>query len=510
MASTRVRHPLKAEDALARVAEALSGGLEHPAVLSQTLGLVAALLQCDAAAVFLFDDKEQGSLHGRAVSGPKARDVQRISLSVGHGIAGWVAQTGRPLLVADVRRDPEFQAKVAEEVDLDARSLVCAPFRTEGEIAGAVEAINPIGGSSFMDEDLALLGLVARLVGARLADGRAHAAVADEVRLARTKKELAGTIVGASEPIAKLVEGIARAARNDAPILVVGEQGAGKELVARTIHARSARGAGPFVEVDCTALPEGLGESEVFGHEKGAFPDAASQRKGKLEAAAGGTLYLSNVEALPDKLQGKLLKAIAERTFTRMGGTATVPCEARVIAGTRKDLLHHYVQKGTFRRELFLRIHESTLAIPAIRKRREDIPILIQRFIEEFNEELKKSVKKVSDVTMNFLAEYHWPGNVRELRNVIKRAMIVVEGPVLFLEHLPVEVRFKTESPGTGRDTETGRVLTLEEIEKHHIQEALEHHRWNKTRTAEALQISRPTLDKKIQVYGLRPQGENA
>ncbi|MEK7867376.1 MAG: sigma-54-dependent Fis family transcriptional regulator [Planctomycetota bacterium] len=509
MAATRVRHPLKADEVLSRIAEGLGGGLEPPVAMSQALGLVCSLLQCDAASVFLLDDKEHGTIHGRTATGPKARDVVRAALAAGEGIAGWVASNGRPLLVGDVRRDPEFQSKAAQEPDLDARSIACAPLRLETEVVGAVEAINPVGGSPFTEEDLATLALVARLVGARIADARAHAAVADEVRLARTKSELAGTIVGVSEPIAKLVEGIARAARTDAPILVVGEQGSGKELVARTVHARGARKDGPFVEVDCATLPEGLAESEVFGHEKGAFPDATAQRKGKIEAAAGGTLYLSNVESLPEKQQGKLLKALVERTFTRMGGTASVAAEARVIAGTRKDLLHHYVQKGTFRRELFLRLHETQLAIPPIRKRREDVPILIQRFIEEFNEELKKSVKKVSDVTMNFLAEYHWPGNVRELRNVIKRAMIVVEGPVLFLEHLPVEVRFKTEVPGSGRDTETGRVLTLEEIEKHHIQEALEHHKWNKTRTAEALQISRPTLDKKIQVYGLRPQTEN-
>ncbi len=509
MAATRVRHPLKADEVLTRIAEGLGGGLDASAAMSQALGLVCSLLQCEAAAIFLLDDKEKGTIHGRASSGPKSRDVARAPLKAGEGIAGWVAANGRPLLVADARRDPEFQSKVALEPDLDARSIASVPLRADGDVQGAVEAINPVGGSAFLEDDLALLALVARVVAARIADAREHAAVADEVRLARTKTELSGTIVGASEPIAKLVEGIARAARSDVPILVVGEQGSGKELVARTVHARSARKDGPFVEVDCATLPDGLAESELFGHEKGAFPDATAQRKGKFEAGAGGTIYLSNVESLPEKQQGKLLKALVERSFTRMGGTTPIASEARVIAGTRKDLLHHYVQKGTFRRELFLKLHETQLAIPPIRKRREDVPILIQHFIEEFNEELKKSVKKVSDVTMNFLAEYHWPGNVRELRNVIKRAMIVVEGPVLFLEHLPVEVRFKTEVPGTGRDTETGRVLTLEEIEKHHIQEALEHHKWNKTRTAEALQISRPTLDKKIQVYGLRPQTEN-
>ncbi|HKV12765.1 MAG TPA: sigma-54 dependent transcriptional regulator [Thermoanaerobaculia bacterium] len=317
-------------------------------------------------------------------------------------------------------------------------------------------------------------------------------------------------IVGASRELQEVFRMMAKVVRVDVTVLITGESGTGKELVARAIHRRSARAQGPFVAVNCSAIPQTLVESEFFGHEKGAFTDARESRAGKFEQADGGTLFLDEVGDLALDAQSKLLRALQERQITRVGGRAPRSIDVRVVAATNKDL-DKEVREGRFREDLYWRLNVVHVRLPPLRERRADLPILIDHFLDRFNRELGLSVAGIDPETKRLLCEYGWPGNVRELENTICRAMILCEGEELTVADLPGRVRGVPAEGAAlpGRSDLAHLNLTdavaeaTERLEKMMILTRLAEHRGSRTATAESLGVSRKTLFNKMRQYGL-------
>jgi DNA-binding NtrC family response regulator len=303
-------------------------------------------------------------------------------------------------------------------------------------------------------------------------------------------------------PVMQAVFELARtAARSNSTILVLGESGSGKEVLARAIHAESPRAEGPFVAVSCAALTETLLESELFGHEKGAFTGAIARRKGKFEVAHGGTLFLDEVGDIGSKLQLDLLRVLEERRFHRVGGNDPIEVDVRIIAATNRDL-KKAVADGKFRDDLFYRLNVIPIVIPPLRQRREDIPLLVENFVERLAAEMKRRLDGVSADAMNAIVAHDWPGNVRELRNVLERGAVVATGPVIQLSDLGLPS--KGDAP-----PRAGALASLEEVEKRHIAAVLSHAGGNVSQSARILGIDRVTLYNKMRKYGIRRDGEH-
>lgn len=305
-------------------------------------------------------------------------------------------------------------------------------------------------------------------------------------------------IVGSAPCMQEVFDLAARVARSDATVLLIGESGTGKELLAHAIHEASPRRDGPFVPVNCVAIPEQLLEAELFGHEKGAFTGAHERRRGKFELSHGGTLFLDEIGEMSLTAQAKILRAIQDGQIHSVGSERPIRIDTRIVAATNKDLREE-VRQRRFREDLYYRLNEVSIMLPPLRERREDIPLLVEHFIAEFNREYHKNVRGVSDVALRYLMDHSWPGNVRELRNVIKRAVLLMDTDIIWLEHLPFDVRLRTEDSIKAES----EPLTLEENEKRHIARVLEMCNWNKSKAARTLKISRPRLDRKIAAYDL-------
>jgi len=312
-------------------------------------------------------------------------------------------------------------------------------------------------------------------------------------------------IVGQSPQMIELMKQAARVAPTPATVLVTGETGTGKERVARLVHEYSTRAAGRFVAVNCGALAEGLLESELFGHVKGAFTGAIADRPGRFELAGKGTLFLDEIAEIPLELQAKLLRVVQERTFERVGDARPIALEARIVAATHRDL-PAMVARGAFREDLFYRLRVVEIALPALRERAGDIPILVEGLLAKINRDLGKDVRYVTPAALARLSAHSWPGNVRELENMLTRAVVLAKTDVLDETLLPIGAAALAGDPAasTGEADADGALPTLREIERRHILRVLAHTEWNKRRACAVLDISRPTLDRKIEEYGLR------
>jgi DNA-binding NtrC family response regulator len=302
------------------------------------------------------------------------------------------------------------------------------------------------------------------------------------------------TIIGASPQMTKVLELVKSVADTDSTVLIRGESGTGKELIAQTIHANSRRRYFPIIPVNCGAVPESLLESELFGHEKGAFTGAQYRRKGKLEMADGGTLFLDEVGTISAQMQVNLLRVLETKEFTRLGGAKPVRVDFRVLCATNQDL-EQQVREGKFREDLYFRINVISISIPPLRERREDVPLLAQHLLTKYAQEMNRPFTGFDPAAMDLLVRYDWPGNVRELANAVERALVVGKPPTVHASDLPVRVNETKPTPAGD---------SLADVERAQIKLILDRAGWNVTRAAEILQIDRVTLYNKIKKYGLR------
>ncbi|MEW6754482.1 MAG: sigma-54 dependent transcriptional regulator [Candidatus Latescibacterota bacterium] len=373
-----------------------------------------------------------------------------------------------------------------------------------GTVTSAVRAMK-LGAFHYVEKPFdndALLNLVARALEQRRLAGQV-ARLREEVDLQGGLDEM----VGASTCMQGVFAQVLRAARSEATVLVEGESGTGKELVVRALHRRSRRSEGPLVALNCAALPAHLIENELFGHEPGAFTDARRRYAGRFEQAQGGTLFLDEVGELPLEAQGKLLRVIQEREVMRIGGSQSVPVDVRLVAATNRAM-DEMLQQGRFRQDLYYRLNVVAIRVPPLRDRPEDLPPLVDCFLERINRQAETPIRGVAPEVMQLFGRYEWPGNVRELANVLEGAAVMCRGEWIRPQDLPLRVQ-RTLAPATARTAGTlAEILTG--VERDIIAEALALEGHNRTRTAARLGITRKTLLAKIAAYGLgRPEGEH-
>ncbi len=369
-----------------------------------------------------------------------------------------------------------------------------------GTIETAVKATK-LGAYDFIEKPLSLEKLLLSVQNA-LTVGQ----LVEENRSLKAKIAKEHEMVGNSPAIRQLKEQISIAAPTSGWVLISGENGTGKELVARAIHTFSGRANKPFIEVNCAAIPEELIESELFGHEKGSFTGATALRKGKFDLANEGTLFLDEIGDMSLKTQAKVLRILQERKFERVGGSRTIEVDVRVIAATNKDLCEE-ISRGNFREDLFYRLNVLPFDVPPLRERKDDIPLLITHFLELYCSKESREIKTVSPMAMELLVNYPWPGNVRELKNIIERLVIMVPDKQITERHLPTATFSRKTAEPRQNTALIAEVATFreakEEFEKDFLIQKLEENDWNISKTAESIEIERSNLHRKIKSFGI-------
>lgn len=386
-----------------------------------------------------------------------------------------------------------------------------------GSIETAVKAIK-LGAYDYIEKPLSLENVTLRVKHA-LDQYRLE----QENRSLRTKVERKFELVGESPAMQQLRQLIDTAGPTNSRVLIGGENGTGKELVARAIHLRSARADRPFVAVNCAAIPETLIESELFGHEKGSFSGATSMKRGQFEQADGGTLFLDEIGDMSLSTQAKVLRALQEQQFTRVGGTKLMKVDVRVLAASNKDLLKE-IEKGGFREDLYYRLNVVPIVVPSLRERREDIPLLIRHFMKLHADEQGLRMKEVTPEAMGVFQQYEWPGNIRELRNLIERLMIMVPGTVIDTAQAAMSLQVRPSGAGAAVSAASGGAPAVSPLltqhydslrdarnafEKEYIARKLREHHWNISRTAEDLKIERSHLHRKIKLLDVEMRPES-
>jgi formate hydrogenlyase transcriptional activator len=477
---------------LLRLSEAINERLELTAVMEAAAQTLGPFVPVDAIVVLTIDGDVVRrhaiySVGVPRVDGESARDafarvlasvdgdpaILEMDLPLAGSSAEHIRRTGETLVYRDIPNDIRFPED-RRLIQYGIQSLVRCPLVRGPDVVGTIGYARTAG--AFSDSEVGLLEEVSRPMAAAVANslayeeiGRLKNLLEDENLFLRGEldaRDFSGEIVGSSRPLRRVLAQVEKVARTDSTVLIVGETGTGKELVASAIHKRSARAARAMVKLNCAALPAGLIASELFGHEKGAFTGAVARHAGRFELARGGTLFLDEIGDLPAETQVALLRVLQEGEFERVGGTQTLRTDARVIAATNRDL-NRDVAEGRFRSDLFYRLNVFPIEVPPLRQRTDDIPILVEYFAARHGAELGKKFRRVDRRTMELLLSYDWPGNVRELENVIERAAILSDGDRLVLD--PASL---ARARSVSRDGVSGR-RTLREQEKWAIEEAL-------------------------------------
>ena len=475
---------------------------DRTALLTRILESATELTEGEASSLMLVNP-ENRKLYFEIALGPKGPSVKRFSLNMGEGIAGWVAEKNTSLIVNDAGSDPRFRRDIAEQVGYPAASILAVPMRLKDRCVGVIEILNKKGGRTFTEEDLEWLEVFSTQAAIAIQNAGTYQQVSEELARLRDRDVPPGgpwhEMIGASRVLGEKLEIARRAAGTDSSVLLMGESGVGKELFAERIHLASPRREGPFIRVNCAALPEGLLESELFGHVKGAFTDAASDRRGRFELADGGTIFLDEVADIPLGVQAKLLRVIQQRTFEPVGSSEPRTVDARIVAATNREL-EGEVAAGRFRADLFYRLNVLPIRIPPLRERREDIPPLAEHFLRLHAAEAKKGVRGFTPGAVEAMLTYTWPGNVRELANAVERAVVFARGELIDADELTL-----SGSAAPGGEAYAGRTLreALNIFKRHFIARALEANGWHQTRTARALNIQRSYLSKLVKELGI-------
>ena len=424
-------------------------------------------------------------------------------------LATTVLQTGEAIMAQNAIDDSQLGGRDSHG-EIHATSVIVAPICGNNGILGTIHLYSTRIDLIPDPLDLEFTLAVAKPVGVALDNLRRRDALADDLNLVQAQTveliKLLGAeseIIGISNGIEKVNQEIIRSAPSRSTVLIRGESGVGKELVARAVHYASPRSEGPFVCLNCAALTETLLESELFGHEKGAFTGATSRKRGKFEAADGGTLMLDEIGEMSPTIQAKFLRVLEGHAFERVGGSEPIRADVRVIAATNRDL-EKDVEEKRFRRDLYFRLHVIEIMVPPLRKRPDDIPLLAEHFLQKYNQETGRRIRGFTHEALDALVHYRWPGNVRELKNVIERGVVLTQSEYLEVDDLTLS------NLGTVGDSVAGLVVneqyearSLADMERLHIRATLKATDWNKSRTASILGIERSTLDRKIKRYEL-------
>ena len=491
---------------LSEVTHLLTTVIDPGEHLQQILTTACQLLKAEAGSILLLD-RFTNELSVASSVGPRSEKFKGVRFKANEGIAGEVIQQRQPVLVNNAQHDPRFLSRVDPRTGFQTRSIAAAPLPDRDQILGVIEVLNSAKDKSFDEEDLKLLRAFA--VHASVAIRNVH--VVSRVQeqnhyLHASLGERYQNLIGESAVMQQVITTARRAAQTDVTILLLGESGVGKEVFARSIHAWSPRAAGPFLPVNCVALSDQLLESELFGHEKGAFTGAHQQKKGVFELAQGGTIFLDEIGDMKPDLQAKLLRVLQDHEFVRVGGTHPIRVDLRVIAATNKDL-SAAVRDGTFRKDLFFRLNVVSITLPPVRDRKEDIPALARHFITRSCRELKRPPMTLAKVTEALLQNYDWPGNVREVQNVIERAVVLSAENIIYPEDI-LMAPFVANPPSLEAGESSLDLPFHESVDLHKrelIQHAISKAGGNKTKAAALLKLQPTYLSRLLRQLGLQP-----
>jgi|HubBroStandDraft_4_1064222.scaffolds.fasta_scaffold03072_2 transcriptional regulator with GAF, ATPase, and Fis domain len=468
----------------------------------QLLSLIFEVVPAGRGAILLTDEGEQefSSLHARTRR-PGEPPLVRISRTV----ARQVMEQGVAILGTDVAGLGTLQ-KVESLAEAHVGSLLCVPLTVFQKVIGCIylDSTRPV--QRFHEEHLQLMAAIAGICAAALDSARRLQCLEKETQTLALETCGEWSMVGEGPRMREMYQLLTRVAASDATVLIEGESGTGKELAARALHRNSARGNQPFVAINCAAIPESLLEDDLFGHERGSFTGAVLQKKGRLEVADGGVVFLDEIGELAPSLQVKLLRVLQEREFERVGGTHPIKVDIRLIAATNRDL-NEAVRTGIFRRDLYYRLDVVRLRMPSLRERREDIPLLTRYFVQKYSKRCRVKAKPVSREAMACLANHDWPGNVRELENAIERALVLGHADTLLPEDLPESILERRPSP---ERSEARYHFCVKELKKQLILDAVEQTRGNYVEAAGILGVHPNYLHRLIRNLGLKDELKDA
>lgn len=479
-------------------------------IFTDILGTFHSRLGMNRGTITLLNS-ETGELEIRAAHGMTEEEVKRGRYLVGEGITGKVVETGEPFAAPQIEKEPLFLNRTRSRDNLKKKdiSFICVPIKMGSTIYGALSVDRLFSEDIALEEDVRLLSIVASLIAQGLKiqemrqDEKKHL-LNENIELREKLKERYSlyNIVGTSNKMAEVFQMIERIAHTDVTVLIRGESGTGKELVANAIHFNNPRASKPFLKLNCAALPDTLVESELFGHEKGAFTGATEQRMGRFERANGGTLFLDEIGTLSLNAQAKLLRVLQEKEFERIGGNKTYRVDVRILAATSKDL-EKSIEEGTFREDLFYRLNVFPIFIPPLRERKTDILLLADHFIENFNEKHKKDVRRISTPAIDMLMQYHWPGNVRELENCIERAVLFCADRVIHSYHLPPTLQTGERSGTVPSFSFEG---AMKNFQRELILDALKNSRGNMAKAARLLKTTERVISYGVKKFRINPK----
>lgn len=497
---------------LFEISRILDRSLKLDQIISPVLEAVAQHMDMHRGTVFLLN-RQTGEIRISAAYGLTPGEQAKGRYKLGEGITGRVFESGEPIIVPDISDEPEFLdktgARSSARSGVRSAAYLCVPIKIGQETCGALSSDRLFGGDVSLDEDVRLLSIIASMIAGavQLRRDSEEAQRQLEEENSRLQAALRGSfqppdMIGSTREIKEVYTLLRQVSPSEATVLIRGESGTGKELIANALHYNSPRSSRRFVKVNCAALPEGIIESELFGHEEGAFTGALKTRKGRFEMADGGTIFLDEIGELPPHIQVKLLRVLQEREVERVGGTETIPVNVRVIAATNRPL-EEEIANGVFREDLYYRLNVFPIHLPPLRERRGDIILLADHFVEKYAKKNRKTVKRISSSAIDLLSIYHWPGNVRELENCIERATLLSTDEVIHAYHLPPSLQ-SAESTGTGLATTLPQAL--DKLEEELIRDALKSSRGNRAEAARHLGISERIMGLRVDKFRIDPK----
>jgi len=456
-------------------------------------------------------DPETETINIKVAHGLSEKSRKLGSYKVGEGITGLVVQSGREIVVPDISKDPRFLHRTGSRKLTEGKQIAffCVPIKLEGKTIGALSVDRKAGDKDDFDANIRLLNVISTMVAQavklnKLVKSDRKELQDENIRLRQELKTRFSmhNMVGSSSTMQEVYRLIEQVAGSNATVLIRGESGTGKDLIAHAIHYNSPRADKPFVKVNCTAMPETLLESELFGHEKGAFTGAVERKIGRFERAHGGTIFLDEIGDFPLNLQVKVLRVIQFKEFERVGGLETIKTNVRIIVATHKNL-EEQIKEGVFREDLYYRINVFPIYLPPLRERKDDIMLLADYFLDKYVAENNKNITRISTPAIEMLTRYHWPGNVRELENCIERAVLLCDGDVIRSEHLPPSLQMikKTQPVASPSMAET-----IANMERELIVDALKKCGGQQRRAARELGVTERVLGYKIKKYNIYPK----
>ncbi len=500
----------KEVELLSDISKALAESLALEETLLSMLKSFDTHLKLRRGTITLLDPDTE-TINVRLAYGLSKKSQSMASYKVGEGITGLVVQTGKEIVVPDISKDPRFLHKTKSRKQEKGKKIAffCVPIKLEGKTIGALSVDKQADPKTDFDANVRLLNVIATMVAQavklnKLVKSERRQLSEENLRLRRELKTQFNidNMVGSSNAMKEVYRLIEQVSNSNATVLLRGESGTGKDLVAHAIHYNSLRTEKPFVKVNCTALPDTLLESELFGHEKGAFTGATERKLGRFERAHGGTIFLDEIGDFSLNLQVKLLRVIQFKEFERVGGLDTIQTNVRIVVATHKNL-EEQIKEGLFREDLYYRINVFPIYMPPLRDRKDDIMLLADYFLEKIAKENNKDISRISTPAINMLTRYHWPGNIRELENCIERAVLLCNEDVIRSEHLPPSLQMIKKDVAVAK-----RSLTeiIENKERELIVDALKKFDGKQRATAKELRISERILGYKIKKYNIHPK----